>query len=529
LGPTEGFRGIAIGPHTDRRVAIACFGAAAAVGLVFAFVGLDFHSFWFDELFTARLIEPQPGTTLLSRAITDVHPPLYLVALSLFTELFGASDAALRAFSAACACGAIAVFVLATRSVFSLPARLFGAALATGSLFWFFHAQNVRSYALCMLISAGILAVGLSALKSDVQGRDRRRALSPARLGLMLGLMVLGTFTHFYMLYVSLGVLGMLFLLGRGNRLVLIAAGAALVVAVELYLKLVIGTHSLAALDHNWYPNFFGWYVLVLKSCLRYTFDVEGGAALILCAIVTLHNRRGGAGWLPDRVTLFVVGVPLAVIVAGIASSVLMTPNFFDRNVLVVSPFFWALSARAYDAATEKASPFLRLALVSALSIVALSMTGIVASRLPSGEAPSMYEPYRQSAEWIRTLPACQGQVLAVVSSDNPGWYKPGYADYIYDSGYGRYLQGFAKTKLVFTRDLEPGAMPADLVAELQRRLNGQGCPVIAWSAHNMNPKAIATIEERLLAALGRPGDAERVTVRRFDDGAPGYVLHIQR
>ena len=54
-------------PNTDRVVAVACFGLACAIGLVFAFVGLATHGLWFDELFTARLLEATPGTTLFGR------------------------------------------------------------------------------------------------------------------------------------------------------------------------------------------------------------------------------------------------------------------------------------------------------------------------------------------------------------------------------------------------------------------------------------------------------------------------------
>ena len=513
--------GSAIRPGLDRRIAIGCFGGAALIGLIFAFVGLDLHSFWFDELFTARLLEPLAGTTLMSRIATDVHPPVYLVALSLFSQVFSDDDLALRAFSAVAACGAIAVFVATTRTAFSLPARLFGAALATGSLFWFFQAQNVRSYALCLVLSAGILAIGLRLLH-DGQRR------SPPLLAALFGLMLLGSFSHFYMMYVALGVLGMIVLLQRQDRAAMVAAATVLLVAVGLYVKFVIEPYARVSLANNWYPSHPGWYLAVLQSCLRYTFHPMALAALGLCGAAILAMRRRAESLWPDRVTLFLLGVPLTVVAGGIASSVLMAPSFFDRNVLVVSPFLWALAARAYDAAVEKASPAIRLALNGSLGVIALSMTGIVASRLPSGEAPAFYEPYRQSAHWIQTLSACRGQTLPVVTVDSPDWYKPGYAAFIYEAGYGRYLQGFATPQLVFASDLTAGRLPADLAGELRRRLDGQGCPVLAWSAHNMNRAFIAAIEERLLGALGRPDAAGLVAVKPFTDGSSGYVLYLR-
>lgn len=504
-------------PNTDRMVAIACFGLAAAVGLAFAFVGLDTHSLWFDELFTARLLQPTPGTTLFARIATDVHPPLYLLMLSGVTRLLGDGETGLRLLSAIAACGAILVFVLGTRAAFSLPARLFGAAMATGSLFWFNQAQNARSYGLCLLIVAGVLVVSLALLKPD---RQRHRLL----LAALLGLSFAGSFTHFYALYVSLSVLGLLAVIGRRDRVLLAVGTAALVLAAGLYVKLVIETHTRVSLTDNWYRNDVGWYLAVLRSCVDSTLGPQGLVAILLCVAAILHGRR----FQPDRTTLFLAGVPVLVLAGAITSSTLLAPNFWDRNFLIVSPFFWALFALAYDAATDKATSAVRLALASALSVLVLSMSSIAMGRLPSGGPRVQYEPFRQSAHWIQTLPACRGQTLPVVTTDQPSWTKPGYAEVIYGSAYGRYLEGFAPTELVFSHDLAQGTLPSALKAELESRLDGKGCPVLAWSAHNMSPEIFDWIRAKLLVTLGRAADDPRIAVRQFDDGTLGYVLYIR-
>jgi Dolichyl-phosphate-mannose-protein mannosyltransferase len=524
-----------IRPDFDRGVAIACFGAACAIGLAFAFVGLQTHSFTYDELFTARLLEPVAGTTLLSRIATDVHPPLYLLALALFTQLFGDGDAALRSFSAIAACGAVLVFIAATRSAFSLPARLFGAAMATGSLFWFYQAQNARSYALALLISAGVMALGLSLLP----GRSHRRLLVPG----LLALMIVGSFVHFYVMYVCLAVLVVLALFARRDRIVLSGAAVFLLLATGFYVKLVMEPYSQVSLTSNWYQNSPAWYVGVLESCVQYSLGDQGLVALLLCGVGILYTRFAPGGrpvstvatpspmrWFQsDPATAFLVGVPLLVLAGGIVSSTLLAPNFWDRNFLVVSPFMWGLAARSYDAAVEKATPLIRLVLTCSLAFIVLSMSSIVTSRLPSGEARAIYEPFRQSATWIQSLPACRGQTLPVVTTDEPTWYKPGYAEFIYESGYGRYLQGFAQPQLVFSRDLDRERLPLALMAELQRRVDGGGCPILAWAAHNMSPATIGRIKDKLLGSLDRGDAAMRVATRSFDDGSVGYVLYIQR
>jgi hypothetical protein len=522
IDDSHGWAGIR--PGADRTVAVACFGLACAVGLVFAFVGFETHSLWFDELFTARLLEPTAGTTLFGRIATDVHPPLYLFILSGITRLIGDGEAGLRLPSAVAACGAILVFVLGSRTVFSLPARLFGAAMAAGSLFWFNQAQNARSYALCLLIVAGLMVTGLALLKPE--GHPRRRLL----LFALLGLAVAGSFTHFYALYVSLAVLILLGVIGRRDRALLAVAAVVLVLTVELYMKLVIETHTRVSLNDNWYQNNVGWYVVVLRSCLDYTLGLQGSVALLLCAVAILHRRLVSTGPLQaDRVTLFLAGVPVLVLVGAIVSSTLLAPNFWGRNFLVVSPFFWALFAQAYDTAMEKAKPAFRLALASALSLLVLSMASVALTRLPLGTPRALYEPFRQSAQWIQTLPACRGQTVPVVTTDHPSWYKPGYAEEIYASAYGRYLERFAPTGLVFSRDLAQGTLPSPLKEELERRLAGEGCPVLAWSVHNMSPEIFGWIRAKLLASLGRAADDARVTAQSFSDGTPGFVLYVRQ
>jgi hypothetical protein len=511
--------------ETDSLVAVVCFGIAIVVGLADAFVGLDTHGFWFDELFTARLIEPD-GTSLTARIATDVHPPVYLVLLSLYSKIAGGGDAALRSLSALAATASILVFVAATRRTFTLPGRLFGATLATGSLFWFFQAQNARSYALCLLIGAGILACSLALLD-----KEQKPVRARLRLGGMVSLMFVGTFTHFYMLYESLAVLFMLFVLSRKHRYATAAAAVALVVASALYMKLVVEPHTLVSLSHNWYQNNPTWYFLVLKSCLHYTFGDAGLLAIALCAGAVVAGRlanRNGTPFVLDRVAALLVGVPVLVLLAVVASSTLLAPNFFDRNYLVLSPFLWALAASLYDAARRALRPPLQLALNVVLSFLALSMACIVTFRLPSAQALPLYEPFRESAAWIATLPSCRDQVVPVISTDRRNWYKPGYAETIYTSGYGRYLHGFARPELLFFHDVRARNLPDDLTAELRRRIDGEGCPVLAWSAHNITAEVMAAATSALLAWTDRPASAA-VKVKAFEDGGMGFVLYVER
>ncbi len=511
-------------PAAKGLVATVCFGIACAVGLAGAFIGLDTHGFWFDELFTARLLQPD-GTSLLSRIVTDVHPPIYLAVLSIYSRIVGDSDVALRSLSSLCACGAIVVFVTATKRTFSLAGRLFGAALATGSVFWFFQAQNARSYALGLVISAGILALALRLLAGQLQQRDRRLAL-----GGLVVLMFVGSFVHFYIMYECLAVLIVLAFMMPAERHWAAAVAVALLIASALYVKLVVEPSSQASLGSNWYPNDPVWYGRVLLSCVRNTFGGAGLAAIALCAAAILLGRMSGPAQhrrAPRPMAALLSGVPVLVLAGAVVSSTVLAPNFYDRNFLILSPFFWAASAALYDAAAAAAPKLVRQALDVALGVIVLSMASIVMLRLPSSRSLDLdYEPFRESAEWIKTLPACHNQVVPVISTDLAAWYKPGYAETIYISGYGRYLQGFAQPQLIFFQDIRTHTLPQGLKTELQRRIDGEGCPVLAWAAHNMPAGAMAVARDELLKWADRATARTKVTTKAFQDDSPGFVLY---
>ena len=93
---------------------------------------------WFDELITAGIVEPDGRSgSLFIRIASDLNAPLYPITLALYSKVVGTSDSALRSFSALAACAAVLLFLFGTQRSFSLPARLFGTAMATGSFYWF--------------------------------------------------------------------------------------------------------------------------------------------------------------------------------------------------------------------------------------------------------------------------------------------------------------------------------------------------------------------------------------------------------
>ncbi len=350
--------------------------------------------------------------------------------------------------------------------------------------------------------------------------------------------MAVGSFVHFYILYECVAALIILALFKPRQRYAMMGAAALLLISSAVYVKSVVIPFSQANLGSNWYRNDPDWYYRVLESCGQYSFGTAGSLALAICVGVFVLYRRSARSLAPrsslasfplDPVTALLVGVPFLVLLGGIVGSTLFAPNFFDRNFLVISPFLWGFSARSYDAAMAGAPRPIRLVVNLALSAIVLSMATIAVERLPTRHSTSLYEPFRESAEWIRTIPECREQIVPVVTADRSAWYKPGFAEILYASAYGRYLQGFALPQLVFAEEIMAHKLPVDLRDNLRQRLDGEGCPVLAWSVHNLSGEALAVIRDELLRSLDRPAAAPVVKTKVFRDGQVGLVLYRDR
>jgi hypothetical protein len=126
-------------------------------------------------------------------------------------------------------------------------------------------------------------------------------------------------------------------------------------------------------------------------------------------------------------------------------------------------------------------------------------------------------------------VPDCRGQLIPVITTDRMAWYKPGFAQELYGSIYGHYLEGFALVRSISMEELANQRIDGDLVEELQRRLSGKGCPILAWSVHNVARETLEQAEAEFLRATNRPAIAGTITLEEFHQGQTGYALYLIR
>lgn len=522
----------------DGLIAVGSFGIACAVGLVGAFIGLKVSSFWIDELFTAWIVEV--GIDLdefVARIVTDVHPPVYYVLTFAYAQLFGDDEVGLRSLSAILAVAAVLLFVAALKAYFSLAARLFGAALATGSFFWFYQAQNARGYSLTFLIGVAMLAISLSILAK----RERRETQMLPELAGLAVLMLLGSFVHFYLMYECLAILIVLGFFCPRQRLVLAVFAAILLTSTGLYVKFIIEEFSQYSTTTNWIHSDPSWYLDQLRAALTYSFTKKALLALAICVValamqwrIFVRSTPAAAvsttgvlalGRFPfDPQTALFIGVPVIVLAGGIASSLLIAPNFTDRNLLVCAPFLWAFCAKLYDASVPGAGRKVRMA--ANLSLSAVVMWSVVTMTL--GRERPWNEPFRESADWIRTFPECRDRPIMVINAQPRAWFKPGYSEILYADFYANYLGDFAHPQVVFKEDILAHKMTDEMKEYLQWRVDGNGCPILAWSIHLITEDELAQAGRELLKTIDRPNAGRIVQLKVLHDGLPGYVLYAE-
>lgn len=156
------------------------------------FYRLDAQSFWNDEGNSARLSE-RAVPLIIEGTASDIHPPLYYLALRGWRELLGEHEFGLRAFSAFAG-------VLTVAATFAL-ARLLLPAPRTGPVPWLaallaavnpaliYYSQETRMYALLALLS--VLAT-LALLRWLATARGRGWAAAYVLL------ITAGLYTHYF-------------------------------------------------------------------------------------------------------------------------------------------------------------------------------------------------------------------------------------------------------------------------------------------------------------------------------------------
>lgn len=132
------------------------------VALAMRLFELTSHSLWFDEGLSLDAAQPTATiggffASLAERGPGQLTQPLYFFLLHLWIKVAGASDASLRLLSVLLGTAAVAVTAIAATQVFGRRHALWATAFMATSGFAVYYSQEIRPYALLMLLTALLL------------------------------------------------------------------------------------------------------------------------------------------------------------------------------------------------------------------------------------------------------------------------------------------------------------------------------------------------------------------------------------
>nr|WP_256438891.1 glycosyltransferase family 39 protein [Synechococcus sp. CCY 9618] len=207
-----------------QRIQQALTGLLILVFLWLAGQGLaEGYSYWSDELWSVTASRASWGVLLRDWLLPDTHPPLYQALLKLWMEVVGSGETATRALSFLMATIALVATALFA-SGRSPGRRLVAVAVLGTSPAFLFYAQETRSYATSLALSAVLLGAVLM-LRQRAQ---EARALQG--LAVLAGLLL--SLTHYLSLLFVLVVLAV----GCAEGLILRPRRQALPMLVALLL-----------------------------------------------------------------------------------------------------------------------------------------------------------------------------------------------------------------------------------------------------------------------------------------------------
>jgi hypothetical protein len=492
----------------------AVLALALAAMLVAAFVGLGASSYWIDELWTLFVAGHSQGAgEVLRRALTDTHPPLYFLIIHYWMGAFGDGEAAARSFSAICAVAASVLFVAGPRKAFSRSGRLFGAAVGASSFYWFKQSQNLRSYALAMLVLTALLSCAVEARR-----RNRAEPVSLRLCAAIAALGLLGALTHYY-LFLAVGLVYFALLVSVPDqrlRATVVAAGGVIVGCVLLYMRLERGRLLFTNL---WFSNDASSLAAAARNTWEQSVDPWAKQALAVLAVGGLYGlaRRargsrgadapGGAAPLGRWAAALALFVALGLAIAGLAISFLIQPSFSARNLMIATPSLWFAAAWLYDEAAlgaPRAGPVFAAAAAALMVLQLAPLNGRLLNRT---------EDWRGSAQYIDGIPACRGREIPVVLPDVFGPDTPFFRRLAERDLFGRYYRGGGRLSAWTRRELA-GSRDPRLAGLLAARARGADpCPVLAWGVHDVNDPQAQMLAKALAA---RPDVQAPVAIRRF-------------
>ncbi|MES2514373.1 MAG: glycosyltransferase family 39 protein [Bacteroidota bacterium] len=119
--------------------------------LCFSLYNIGDNNLWYDEVYSIDLGDETVEYIITNAIIEDVNPPLYLIILHYWMQLFGDSEAGLRSLSATAMSLGCGVYFLFCTRFFNWQTAIFSVLLFFTSNELFYYAQEGRTFGLIIM------------------------------------------------------------------------------------------------------------------------------------------------------------------------------------------------------------------------------------------------------------------------------------------------------------------------------------------------------------------------------------------
>lgn len=318
-----------------------------ALSLCFLAVG---DEIWYDEAFSVSVVK-HSFSDIIAFTAADVHPPLYYFILKVFTLVLGQRMSVYHLVS-------IIPFMLMLLAIGWFVSKHFGQKEAMLSVLFVTAAPNmltyaveIRMYSLCCLfvVLSMILAVEIyeDPDGSNVSGGWFSRLIFKHKWAAFAVVNVLAAYSHYFAGAAVLLTMGGLFLFlllrreDRGKNLLRWFLSA--VATGVLYLPwLIVFYQQLTKVKKDYWIE--GFHISNLMEYEKFIFGqdlwmkvlTEALFLLAVCAVIYFWKKEK-----KDRIFFLNGFAFFGLIASGVLLSILITPVFVRRYIIVVLPLFW--------------------------------------------------------------------------------------------------------------------------------------------------------------------------------------------
>lgn len=330
---------------------------------------LGYHNLWYDEVITLIKIS--------SPNILQIwNPPLYYIILAGWVKIFGFSEVSLRFPSLLFSLVCVPVIYLLGKELFNKSAGIFASFITALSPFQLWYAQEARSYSL--LVFLGLLSSYFQYLFIN-RGQNKF-------LYWCIAFAILGIYTHpYYILFIiSQLICCVICMRKRWSVKMLIAS---LLVPLSFIPIMQRSWIRLSAVMKNYWISTPSWKSLLISienfnlgynsHLLTYfTFNILS-LIIFVMAIWSVKKKA-----ISRKGAIFCFSLFILPLLFALTFSRLIIPIYFDRGLIISTPFYYLILGLGISAFRKKLLRF--LVVIFTFFLVTVGVYGFVKDWMPT-------------------------------------------------------------------------------------------------------------------------------------------------